>query len=164
MKQATELEPCPFCGGGARRFTVGTNAWFGTGCDGDQSCPAHLRALTHKTQAEADAAWNRRTPPAAAELLRLHAENETLRKTNAAARGTDAQIIKERELCAYAFAGAIADGLSGGAGPDTQNAEWLRPAFEAGQEIAQLRAEIATLRKREEKLCKRCTPVCQGGV
>lgn len=69
--EALRLAPCPFCGGGARRTTVGTNAWFGTGCDGDQSCPAHLRALTHKTQAEADAAWNRRTPPAAAELLRL---------------------------------------------------------------------------------------------
>lgn len=74
--EALRLAPCPFCCGGARRTTVGTNAWFGTGCDGDQSCPAHLRALTHKTQAEADAAWNRRTPPAAAELLRLRAEND----------------------------------------------------------------------------------------
>lgn len=86
---------------------------------------------------------------AAAELRRQHAEIETLRKTNTAARGTDAQIIKERELCAYAFAGAVADGLSGGTGPDTQESEWLRPAFEAGQEIAQLRAEIYKLRKRE---------------
>ena len=77
--EAPRLAPCPFCGGGARRTTVGTNAWFGTGCDGDQSCPAHLRALTHKTQAEADAAWNRRTPPAAAELLRLRAENDAAR-------------------------------------------------------------------------------------
>lgn len=74
---------------------------------------------------------------------------EALRKTDTAARGTDAQIIKERELCAYAFAGAFADGLSGGTGPDTQESEWLRPAFEAGQEIAQLRAEIDQLRKRE---------------
>ena len=77
--EALRLAPCPFCGGGARRTTVGTNAWFGTGCDGDQSCPAHLRALTHKTQAEADAAWNRRTPPAASELRRQHAENDAAR-------------------------------------------------------------------------------------
>lgn len=74
---------------------------------------------------------------------------EPLRKTDTAARGTDAQIIKERKLCAYAFAGAVADGLSGGTGPDSQESEWLRPAFEAGQEIAQLRAEIDQLRKRQ---------------
>ena len=93
------------------------------------------------------------TDVCASELARFLAKPggsaEPLRKTNAAARGTDAQIIKERELCAHAFAGAIADGLSGGAGPDTQNAEWLRPAFEAGKEIAQLRAEIELLRKRQ---------------
>lgn len=71
------LAPCPFCGGGARRTTVGTNAWFGTGCDGDQSCPAHLRALTHKTQAEADAAWNRRAPtPASSEPVAAHTDPE----------------------------------------------------------------------------------------
>lgn len=71
------LAPCPFCGGGARRTTVGTNAWFGTGCDGDQSCPAHLRALTHKTQAEADAAWNRRAPaPASSEPVAVHTDPE----------------------------------------------------------------------------------------
>lgn len=101
---------------------------------------------------------------AAAELRRQHAEIETLRKTNTAARGTDAQIIKERELCAYAFAGAVADGLSGGTGPDTQESEWLRPAFEAGQEIAQLRAEIDQLRKREclHQICETAAPASDG--
>lgn len=71
------LAPCPFCGGGARRSTGGnTNAWFGTGCDGDQSCPAHLRALMHKTQAEADSAWNRRAPADASKTATLPAGME----------------------------------------------------------------------------------------
>lgn len=97
------------------------------------------------------AAWNAFTGIATTEI-HAHAPSAggmEPRKTDTAARGTDAQIIKERELCAYAFAGAVADGLSGGTGPDTQESEWLRPAFEAWQEIAQLRAEIDQLRKRE---------------
>lgn len=62
----------------------------------------------------------------------------------AAPRGTDAQIRKERELCAFAFAGAVADGATGGAGPVGVDSEWQRAAFNVGQEIAGLRAKLAT--------------------
>lgn len=58
MTTHTTLAPCPFCGGRARRSQGG--AWFGTGCGGSQSCPAHLRGLTYRTQCAADDAWNRR--------------------------------------------------------------------------------------------------------
>lgn len=69
---APSLLPCPFCGGTARRSTggEGVKAWYGTGCGGSQSCPAYLHGLMHRTQAQADAAWNRRaqpTPPAVVE-------------------------------------------------------------------------------------------------
>ena len=71
---APSLLPCPFCGGTARRSTggEGVKAWYGTGCGGSQSCPAYLHGLTHRTQAKADAAWNRRaqaTSPAVVEPL-----------------------------------------------------------------------------------------------
>jgi hypothetical protein len=56
-----ELKHCPFCGGKATRSHGGEDAkaYFGTGC-ADQRCPAHLFALLHRSQVEADAAWNRR--------------------------------------------------------------------------------------------------------
>lgn len=71
---APSLLPCPFCGGTARRSTggEGVKAWYGTGCGGSQSCPAYLHGLMHRTQAQADAAWNRRaqpTPPAVVEPM-----------------------------------------------------------------------------------------------
>jgi hypothetical protein len=52
------MKPCPFCGGPARRSNGGE--WFGTGCDGSTKCPAFLSGLMHRSQEEADAAWNRR--------------------------------------------------------------------------------------------------------
>jgi hypothetical protein len=52
------LALCPFCGSSARQSHSG--GWFGTGCDGSTKCPAFLSGLMHRTQAEADAAWNRR--------------------------------------------------------------------------------------------------------
>lgn len=62
MTADTTLAPCPFCDTPARQSQGGEGAaaWFGTGCGGSQSCPAYLRGLVHKSQAAADAAWNRR--------------------------------------------------------------------------------------------------------
>lgn len=58
----TNLSPCPFCGGTARRSKGGTgeNTYFGVGCDSTQQCPAYLYGLPHRTQEQADAAWNKR--------------------------------------------------------------------------------------------------------
>lgn len=70
MPAETTLARCPFCGSHARRSQGGEDpgAWFGTGCDGAQGCPAYLRGLTFRTQAAADEAWNRRAPQAHANI------------------------------------------------------------------------------------------------
>jgi len=75
MTDINTLAPCPFCGGDARRSTGGhgSNAWFGTGCGANPSCPAHLRALMHRTQFDADVAWNRRAPAPASQPVAVPA-------------------------------------------------------------------------------------------
>lgn len=74
-----ELKHCPFCGGKAARSHGGEGAktYFGTGC-ADQGCPAHLFALVHRTQADADAVWNRRASREAA-VVGVLRENRELR-------------------------------------------------------------------------------------
>ena len=58
-----QLASCPFCGGAAYQTSGGTGsgAYFATGCH-SHKCPAGVHALVHKSQAEADAAWNARSP------------------------------------------------------------------------------------------------------
>jgi hypothetical protein len=58
LTNGVKLAPCPFCGSEARQNQGGD--WYGTGCDGSTKCPAHLFGLMHRTQADADAAWNGR--------------------------------------------------------------------------------------------------------
>jgi Lar family restriction alleviation protein len=67
------LEPCPFCGGGARRVkhsagvqgTTGHDQWHGVSC---ATCNACVGASDRRfrTPPEAIAAWNRRAQPAPA--------------------------------------------------------------------------------------------------
>lgn len=73
--------PCPFCGAPAQQSTGGNgdSQWFGTGCKRSLSCPAHLHALTHRSQAAADAAWNNRacdTPNYCRSAQRCTAQDE----------------------------------------------------------------------------------------
>ena len=58
LTNGSPLAACPFCGSAARRSHAGE--WFGTGCDGSTKCPAFLSGLMHRSQQEADAAWNHR--------------------------------------------------------------------------------------------------------
>lgn len=68
MSEAVELEPCPFCGGKARTF--GRPSW-GVVCEPGARPPGcgaqvggfdeRLTELQYATQAEASAAWNRRS-------------------------------------------------------------------------------------------------------
>lgn len=60
-------------------------------------------------------------------------------------RGTDAQILKEREITTSAAVGAMAYGYQGGERPPAE-AAWLLPFYEAGQRDAQKDAEINMLR------------------
>lgn len=61
-----------------------------------------------------------------------------------AARGTDAQILKERELTAAAISGAMAYGFEGWACPPDE-AAWLRPFYERGQEMAAMLAALKSV-------------------
>lgn len=75
MSATTEtLKPCPFCGRHARRSKGGTGegTYYGTGCASHPSCPARLHGLFHRTQEQADAAWNTRAAPATPEDGRTH--------------------------------------------------------------------------------------------
>ena len=56
------LEACPFCGGEATREFFSQNTWA-IFCDG-----CHASAKMCDTKAEAEAAWNTRTPPASVEI------------------------------------------------------------------------------------------------
>jgi hypothetical protein len=58
----TLLLLCPFCGGHAERTTGGEDESkrFGTRCS-DFKCPGGTHGLFHKSQEDADAAWNTRT-------------------------------------------------------------------------------------------------------
>jgi hypothetical protein len=51
------------------------------------------------------------------------------------ARGTDAQILKERELTASAISGAITFGAQG-VNPPPEDAHWLAPFWNIGQQLA----------------------------
>lgn len=61
-----------------------------------------------------------------------------------APRGTDAQIMKEREISAAAIDGALAFGYQGCDAPEAGH--WLLAAHNAGKRIAELEAEIAAVR------------------
>lgn len=60
----------------------------------------------------------------------------------AAPRGTDAQILKERELTALAIEGAMAYGYQNGEYPP-EDAAWLRPFWTMGRRDAEREAVIA---------------------
>lgn len=77
------------------------------------------------------------------------AEIAELKAQLAAPRGTDAQILKERELTASAISGAMAFGYLGDQSPP-EEAAWLRPFYKSGQELAAKEAEIARLKARTE--------------
>lgn len=53
---------CPFCGGHAERSSggKGDREFFGTRCS-VHLCPGYSFGLVHKSQEDADAAWNTRT-------------------------------------------------------------------------------------------------------
>lgn len=61
-----------------------------------------------------------------------------------APRGTDAQIMKEREIAAAAIDGALAFGYQGTEAPEAWH--WLLAAHNAGKRIAELEAERNTAR------------------
>ena len=69
MTEPTELMPCPFCGGNARKVkhsagspgTTGYNRWHGVACAGCNACVG-ARDRMFRTSAAAIAAWNTRTP------------------------------------------------------------------------------------------------------
>lgn len=75
----------------------------------------------------------------ALEIVRLNREVTRLQAIADAPRGTDAQILKERELTAAAGMGAIAFGGMGHAAPP-YDALWLAPFWEIGMELRGLRA------------------------
>lgn len=70
MTDPTELMPCPFCGGNARKVkhsagspgTTGYDRWHGVACAGCNACVG-ARDRRFRTSADAIAAWNTRTPP-----------------------------------------------------------------------------------------------------
>ena len=55
-----DLKPCPFCGSAPELRT--SHGWFAVGCGTTMKCPAYIYALTHRSEAEAVATWNKRTP------------------------------------------------------------------------------------------------------
>ena len=69
MTEPTELMPCPFCGGNARKVkhsagspgTTGYDRWHGVACAGCNACVG-ARDRRFRTSAAAIAAWNTRTP------------------------------------------------------------------------------------------------------
>jgi Lar family restriction alleviation protein len=69
MTEPTELMPCPFCGGNARKVkhsagspgTIGYDRWHGVACAGCNACVG-ARDRRFRTSAAAIAAWNTRTP------------------------------------------------------------------------------------------------------
>lgn len=82
-QQHKALEPCPFCAHiGVSVAEQSTYRWGAAVCDGCGAVGPEIRKSYGEDESEwgphAIAAWNRR--PANAELRRLHAENEALRK------------------------------------------------------------------------------------
>ena len=69
MTEPTELMPCSFCGGNARKVkhsagspgTIGYDRWHGVACAGCNACVGALDRR-FRTSAAAIAAWNTRTP------------------------------------------------------------------------------------------------------
>ena len=53
---ATELKPCPFCGGTVSVVKV-NNIWYRVCCD---DCPCEMGRYWFHSRAEAIEAWNRR--------------------------------------------------------------------------------------------------------
>jgi hypothetical protein len=77
-------------------------------------------------------------------MLQHHAANlarrvADLERIVSAPRGTDAQILKERELTCSAASGAIAFGYQGSEAPPDDSA-WLRPFYAVGKKLAALEA------------------------
>jgi hypothetical protein len=81
----------------------------------------------------------------------------------AAPRGTDAQILKERELTAAAISGAMAFGYLGNESPP-EEAAWLHPFYERGQELATKEAEINELKEALRKDADRLDFVLMVGA
>lgn len=82
IDKAEALEPCPFCGGKARKWQDPSHsaAWF-IGCDdGDRDCFGSIHWA--ETETEAIAAWNRRAalaptePPEEIGILRARVEDQ----------------------------------------------------------------------------------------
>lgn len=55
-----DLNPCPVCGGKARRY-VSTINFVHVYCPSSNHCSVHPDTGFFKTQKDADDAWNRRT-------------------------------------------------------------------------------------------------------
>jgi hypothetical protein len=69
-----------------------------------------------------------------------------------AVRGTDAQILKERELTASAIQGAMAFGYQGvNPPPDTAEDRWLLPFWEIGRKQAELEIKVAQGYARQDE-------------
>jgi hypothetical protein len=64
-------------------------------------------------------------------------------KIQGAPRGTDAQILKERELTCSAINGAMAFGYQGTNSPPTTD-HWLAPFWNVGRKQAETEAELAS--------------------
>lgn len=135
MTEPTELLPCPFCGGHARKVkhsagapgTTGYDRWHGVACAGCNACVG-ARDRRFRTSAAAIAAWNRRTPQptqaqAGAVTLALHQRDSI--KANA---------WRETPLHGYFDADAIIDaveaahgiGIKGGQYGAFGTRGWLR--------------------------------------
>jgi len=71
---ASELLPCPFCGSVAMRNAPSTRWIYGVHCTSSGFCKGELSGFD--TQAQADAAWNRRTPAPATEVAQREAAYE----------------------------------------------------------------------------------------
>jgi Lar family restriction alleviation protein len=69
MTEPTKAQPCPFCGGNARKVkhsagvpgTTGYDRWHGVACAGCNACVG-ARDRRFRTSAAAIAVWNTRTP------------------------------------------------------------------------------------------------------
>lgn len=59
----SELKPCPFCGGKARRYVSVTNQVH-VYCPYSNHCRVHPRTDFYERQKDADDAWNRRASDA----------------------------------------------------------------------------------------------------
>lgn len=118
---------------------AGAVAWMIDGPDG-------YRALTFCSPHTAEGAWDGFTiTPLYAQMSETRS-NFTLPE---APRGTDAQILKERELTIEAINGAMAFGEMG-KNPPPEPDHWLAPFWRIGRKLAEFPAEPMTMPTNDE--------------